>query len=40
MSRMGNEGAMIRTLLLILLILLIVGAFTGPRYYRSRRGGL
>ena len=31
---------MIRTLLIILLILLIVGAFTGPRWWGGRRGDL
>jgi hypothetical protein len=28
---------MIRTLLIVLLILLIVGAFTGPRWWSGRR---
>jgi hypothetical protein len=31
---------MIRTLLIILLILVIVGAFTGPRYWGRRGGGI
>jgi hypothetical protein len=31
---------MIQTLLIILLVVLIVGAFTGPRYWRGRNGGL
>jgi len=29
---------MIRLLLIILLVVLIVGAFTGPRYWGGRRG--
>jgi hypothetical protein len=29
---------MIRLLLIILLVLLIAGAFTGPRYWSRRRG--
>jgi hypothetical protein len=31
---------MIQTLLIILLVVLIVGAITGPRYWNGRRGGL
>jgi hypothetical protein len=35
---MGRAAGMIQTLLLILLVVLIVSAIAGPRWYSGRRG--